>query len=210
MILSDWPKLMAQADLAASAIIPTTNKEIRAALVDNLASRIGVICFSHSENQPLMWAHYADSHRGAMIVFDPKSASLTRKAKPRGRMGFLSDVNYCATRPTINYQTLTDIDLFQTYTLTKSEEWAYEKECRLVLELAEADSAIKNGASEIHLLSIEPAAVRSIVFGCNTSLQSRDELVRTMRKNHNTNHLSFYQSSIDQSKYQINYTRLSV
>lgn len=209
-ISSVWPNLMAQADVVANAMMPTVNKEIRAALVENLVSKMGVVCLSHAGNQPLMWSHYADSHRGAMVVFDSKSASLTGKVKPKGRMGMLNDVTYTAVRPMINYRTVTDINLFQAYTLTKSTDWEYERECRLILELTEADSVEKGDASDIYLLSIQPSAVRSIVFGCNVDLQLRDGLIDSMRNTRDAEHLSFYQSYIDQEKYFLNYVELVI
>lgn len=209
-ISSVWPNLMARVDVTANAMMPTVNKEIRAALVENLVLKMGVVCLSHAGNQPLMWSHYADSHRGAMVVFDSKSTSLTGRAKPKGRMGMLNDVTYTAVRPTISYRTVTDINLFQAYTLTKSIDWEYERECRLILELTEADSIAKGDATDVYLLSIQPSAVRSIVFGCNVDLQLRDGLVDSMRKNRDTEHLSFYQSSIDKNNYSLNYIELVV
>lgn len=36
----------------------------------NLANAIGILCFSEDWKQPLMWGHYADSHRGICLGFD--------------------------------------------------------------------------------------------------------------------------------------------
>lgn len=39
-------------------------------LIKHLNEKIGISCFSKNSNNLLMWAHYADQYKGAVIEFD--------------------------------------------------------------------------------------------------------------------------------------------
>ena len=43
--------------------------------------RTGLLCLTRTPTNPLMWAHYADSHRGVVIGIDATSAGLTNPIK---------------------------------------------------------------------------------------------------------------------------------
>jgi|SRR5580658_5344823 hypothetical protein len=42
-------------------------------LMSSFERRHGVLCLSEAPANLLMWAHYADSHRGFVVEFDPAS-----------------------------------------------------------------------------------------------------------------------------------------
>lgn len=41
------------------------NRSLRAA-----SERLGVLCFSKPEKEPLLWSHYAENHRGCCLGFE--------------------------------------------------------------------------------------------------------------------------------------------
>jgi hypothetical protein len=114
----------------------------------SVASRIGMLCLSETERDILMWSHYGDNHRGAVVEFDvghPFFSALTFD----GRHQFLRQVIYSEQRASLGgdfCSTHTDYDndgtgykrLFEEahpIFFTKSLHWSYEKEWRLVRQI---------------------------------------------------------------------------
>jgi hypothetical protein len=89
----------------------------------DFARLYGLLCFSLTWHNPLLWSHYADRHRGLALGFDVAEEIL----KP---------VSYVATRPT-----LTKIDpTVATWLLfTKFVDWQYEQEVRIFTTLQDQD-----------------------------------------------------------------------
>ncbi|MBE7214244.1 DUF2971 domain-containing protein [Shewanella benthica] len=98
----------------------------------------GVISFTETRGNLLMWAHYAEQHQGMVIEFDSKHEFFSSKfvTKHNSHEGRLSRVLYRKERlaSVNNY-------LMELY-LHKSDEWAYEKEHRLILDLVTADKKL--------------------------------------------------------------------
>lgn len=133
-------------------------------IVNKVVENIGVLCFVERPDNLLMWAHYADAHKGVCLEFDT-SEWLFRLA---------GKVSYSQTYPIVDTASQSPSHLADTIFLTKSAEWAYEQEWRIVsqpglssLDLtvqALADALIGPGVHHmpLHLL-------RRIIFGVNAS-----------------------------------------
>ncbi|MDE1311747.1 DUF2971 domain-containing protein [Vibrio aestuarianus subsp. cardii] len=89
----------------------------------------GIISFTEEKDNLLMWSHYADEHRGMVIEFDTEHSF------------FNSDANYKLLPVMYRKSRLNKLGkhLMEPY-FHKSNEWAYEKEHRLLLSLYEADT----------------------------------------------------------------------
>lgn len=57
-----------------------------------LSQHAGVACFSEVKDEHLMWAHYADEHRGLLIELDTRNTSFQQ-------LGLLTRVEYLPARP---------------------------------------------------------------------------------------------------------------
>ena len=116
----------------------------------------GVLSLSSSQNNELMWTHYAESHRGFVIGFD-KDSPLIRHSGTLGR------VKYAPTMPKVEY--LEDISL-TSLIFTKLSKWSYEKEWRVVVSLEGRKRHRKSPRGyEIWLQRIPPTAIASITLG---------------------------------------------
>jgi len=98
---------------------------------NHLSDRYGLICFSKSWHNPLLWSHYADRHRGVALVFDVPDDKC-------------SEVSYHPERLVIDFETklsTTGLDEKDVNALltTKFEHWKYEEEVRL---FADVDNCI--------------------------------------------------------------------
>ena len=112
---------------------------------------IGAACFSSKANDPLMWAHYGDRHRGVMIGFDATHSEFSG-AKP---------VSYSQNRPRV------DIDEHgvSQKLLVKSEVWEREDEWRMTAWLSQCEVKMISN-TPVYIQQLERNCFASITFGC--------------------------------------------
>lgn len=121
--------------------------DLKSTLIET-ENQLGICCFTISDDNLLMWAHYARDHKGFCIKFDTTEdyhlATGTYPVK----------YNDCNLRPIINL-TKKDFssDAFELM-LEKSKHWSYENEWRLV----EPNMARK-------YINIKPEAIDSVTLG---------------------------------------------
>ncbi len=89
-----------------------------------MSKTTGLLCFSKSWNNPVLWSHYGDRHKGIALEFEVPNE-------------ILNDVNYVSQRllfdPSgLNTEKLSKEDLRKILT-TKFEHWKYEQETRIIL-----------------------------------------------------------------------------
>ena len=138
----------------------------------------GVFCSSSSFRNLLMWAHYADSHRGAVIEFTPniEKDSVFLASKP---------VKYSTERPVLyanpqeflqNTITLSKAEsgrvALERMVFTKSQDWEYEHEFRLYVP-----GCIEPGLTNI-LMPYHPEEVTSVFLGCRVDADNQDHAIQ--------------------------------
>lgn len=116
------------------------------ARIKSIVSPYGIVSLSETPRNLLMWAHYANEHRGICIGFKPdlfESQEAKSKTMHEAESYLPIKVNYDSQRP----QNIVDeIDIkeeikyhIRSQLLTKSDDWMYEKEHRCILPLDWAD-----------------------------------------------------------------------
>ena len=134
---------------------------------DELVKNARVFCLSASEVQPLLWSHYADSHRGVCLHF---------KAAPGSLFGLARAVDYRAERPSIlvplHYN---KVDITDAMVRVKGGFWGYVDEYRIIgHEGAEVDW----GATMVNrLCPFPPKLLCGITLGMKTPPQDRKDLM---------------------------------
>ncbi|MFQ2447576.1 DUF2971 domain-containing protein [Aeromonas caviae] len=120
----------------------------------DLLNASGVISLSETQRNILMWAHYANEHRGLCIGYDndPFNFKKNRPHTLRDIYYQLHKVNYDTSR----YDPLND-EFKNSHSIywinavvkkmltTKSDEWIYEKEHRYIHPIYDSDYFISNG-----------------------------------------------------------------
>lgn len=86
----------------------------------------GIISFSSNWSQPLMWAHYADSHKGVALGFEVPERLLFKIDYVENRIK--PDTNVDHSKSSME-------GLIHKLLRTKHSEWSYEDEFRLVRPL---------------------------------------------------------------------------
>lgn len=126
-----------------------------------LSQRYGIICMSSSWKSPVMWAHYAEKHKGVCLGFDVRKEHLKQVDYLPGRLDDLLSEN----------PKLSDFNIEKIYTLftTKASEWSYENEWRFIYPL---DQVTKNKDGN-YLLPFNEHHIhlREVILGCRCEWQ---------------------------------------
>ena len=115
------------------------NERMMLYLTERLQSGFSVVSLSEIASSILMWSHYSDAHRGFCVEYDFSSVSpkdlRRRLCFPVYYREKLTD----ATRYMVHTDVANFNNLFGQYLcLLKSNEWAYEKEWRMVFPIGPA------------------------------------------------------------------------
>jgi hypothetical protein len=138
---------------------------------------VGVLCLAEIRDSLLMWGHYTDNHEGFVIGFDQNDSFFSVRRGPEDEFGFLRQVKYSRNRPRVTLANTTGTEWFER----KSDEWAYEKEWRMLRVLADAECRVEGLPHPICLFSFPEDSVVEIIAGLRCSLELRDRL-RTLSK----------------------------
>jgi hypothetical protein len=171
---------------------------VSAAINSSLNLNVGVLCLAEIRDSLLMWGHYTDNHEGFVIGFDQNHPFFSVRRGPEDEFGFLRQMKYSRNRPRVTLANTTGTEWFET----KSDEWAYEKEWRMLRVLESAEARLEAVPHPICLFSFPADAVVEIIAGLRCPPGVRDRL-RTLSKAyprakvfHAQEHLSEYALSI--------------
>ena len=115
--------------------------EIDVLLYKNICSH-GVICLTESNDNLLMWSHYAEEHRGAVYALEVPLDSPSKVFLNKDDQGItLTSVRYRKSRRS----TITATSENEAHNIilhcicTKSLEWIYEQEWRFIAHFSASD-----------------------------------------------------------------------
>ena len=137
-----------------------------------LNQHVGIMCLNEVPDSILMWGHYTDNHRGFVVGFDSDHAFFSKRKTREDEFGFLRQVNYQRERPRVVLSDTSSPIWFNT----KSDQWAYEKEWRMVRVLSECDSREENATFPFCLFGFPEDAVLEIIIG----LRSTSSLIQRL------------------------------
>jgi hypothetical protein len=204
-----FPTLLTQARAAIAEQVPTVNAMLKRNVFDVLPSKLGVLCFSRSDKDALMWAHYGDSHKGLLIEFDENALTFNRRQGGDDDLGFLRPVTYSKVRPELNIHALDADQVFETFALTKAEQWKYEEEVRLILPLQRADRTVATPKGVISLLTCPAAAIRSVTLGCKASDDTLAAVRDVVRSRSEMSHVSIRKARLPDIAFELIYDEVS-
>lgn len=162
----------------------------------------GILCLTESPNNLLMWAHYADSHRGFVIELDAIHPYFDRRFTSEDDFRCLKKVIYDENRPNIDLSEIKNIEPF----LTKGEAWRYETEWRIMDNLDAASDILGEGPDAVHLFEFPKKIIKSIIFGCKMSAVKKLEIQQILSSSIEYANVSCLQTQIDKSKYALSFT----
>ncbi len=125
----------------------------------NFEDWLGVTCFSENDNNPVMWSHYADSHKGIILEFN------------KGEGGFLTKnllpVRYFKNYPIINVSDYAEeqmISIVYQTICAKGIGWKFEKEWRAITVPGKTHHKFNRNE------------LSGVIFGLNTRVKTKHEI----------------------------------
>lgn len=162
--------------------------------ISNMKKKFRIACFTENSLSPLMWAHYADSHKGFCIEYD-----LTRI--PEGyRFGILP-VIYSNERYDITNAVITrNRNLLMNPYYFKSLHWEYEKEWRMVI----TEDVVTDGeyCADFH------DGISGIYLGLK-SFECHKEKIDKIKENYSQKGIPVHEISIEPSSYYLKAIRVN-
>lgn len=169
---------------------------------------VGIFCLSQSVHSLLMWAHYADNHRGIIIGFDSDHPFFDQDilpSKPNEDTRWLGKIFPVAyDRVRLNFTA----NLGYKALLIKSDEWMYEKEYRMFMRRNDrtkyAEDECGNVITDIDLFEIPATAVREVIIGVKAN---KNKIVKDFKLasavSAKLSHIKLFQAKIHPEIYHI-------
>lgn len=173
---------------------------------ETLSPHFGVLSLSRCRDNILMWSHYADNHSGFVVGFD-SSNSFFDPVNGKTIDG-LRPVIYSTERavaPENGFQFSDEAErreANQSLFFTKSADWAYEQEMRILSDPSSADRRIvRENQTDICLLSFARDAVKEIVIGARLPTESLERFVELWQKTYS--HAELYLASLNPTSFTV-------
>lgn len=142
-------------------------REITREMQEAVLERYRVYCMCPDISNQLMWAHYADCHRGVCLEFNVKNEVICAALEVQYFSAFPMTRQY-SDDPKENLLPL----------LAKSDAWAYEREFRLVAQERGSATPHDTLLTENGQLKLTDGALSSIIVGCQGPYDEVRDLVR--------------------------------
>ena len=118
-------------ELVAADFSDPVQRKVLRGWKETFQEKWGILCFSRSWQNAVLWSHYADKHKGIVLGFDIDDKYPT-------------SVKYRSARLNVDVVGLRDegkldAKLMQRLQLTKFRDWSYEKEVRVSVGLDDVD-----------------------------------------------------------------------
>lgn len=179
----------------------------------DIFDKTGVISFTETKKNILMWAHYADSHKGVVVEFDKYHPFFNQRSESNNYEGKIHRVRYDRDRPN-------NIKMWYEWFIYKSDEWIYEKEHRLLVDLYKADKVFKGAVksnNEIEgkkiqkiyakkyfpMFTVPEGALKSVTFGQRIDLTIRDKIINLILSNKKLSHVKLFQADTCPDRYDL-------
>lgn len=206
---SNLRKALSAADIWNEASLRANGEEVLQQIQVEFAAS-GIFCASKRFDNYLLWAHYAQSHKGAVLEFvpNPEKDSMLILAE---------EIEYSEERPHLYYSHRDFLlksmfrqtgDVLAEYTKkitkTKSVEWAYEEEIRLYMpRLVNIFEGKRN-----HCLTYHSDELRAIYLGCRMDRETKESIIGSAIKRNPS--VEVYEMVPDPHKFKLSALRSKI
>lgn len=153
----------------------------------NVMNRCGILSLTKTNDDILMWSHYADNHKGICLEFDV--------TQDYDFFTYPICIDYQTTYPIVDLAT-NDMKVYVEKLLkTKFIEWSYEKEVR-----------IYKSSKGLH--SFNPKALRNVYLGCKIDDVTKEEVYNVIRSKQEFSHVGFYVAKENETAYKLDFEQI--
>lgn len=192
-----------------------------------LLENFRVACFSEDDLNDLMWAHYADQHKGICLVYEidsniSESFIQENKCLVFREIEGKEDVDYgCAggdvrlSLGKIDYSERKDFlkirdgKVEENYDVrkaiyTKSKIWEYEHEIRLVAELSFGEAF----GEEKYFCRVNKRVLKEVRFGIQLEDKYQQEIIQMIRADREYDDVVFKKARLNVDDFLIDYEKI--
>jgi hypothetical protein len=150
-------------------LLAKTLQELSQEMWAAISTRYRVYCLGPDAGSLLMWAHYADNHKGICLEFSTRNNVMCCPLR----------VEYPRQFPVVRAYSAVDAENLQPL-LTKADVWTYEHEYRLIAQ--ERGNATCHGTlmTDNNFLKLPENTLLSIIVGCQGPYDEVQNLVSDM------------------------------
>lgn len=152
--------------------------------IEFVNSIYGIMSLSESATITPMWAHYGNNHSGIAIGFNLNELQKIVE-------GTISRIKYTEEPVKIPFGNTEDVNRYLDLFFTKSPEWSYEKEIRI----------LKTHFSN-KKIQLNKNTISEIVFGMNAEAKNIEEIKSITNKNFEN--VKFYKIDRDKQEFKLN------
>ncbi len=137
-------------------------------IVQQLNQLIGILSLSRVRDSLLMWSHYADQYAGAVVEFDGSHEFFSGQI----------DIEYRPARPRRQLSSyLAGMPIPVAELCVKSNQWAYEREVRVIRQLSECREVAKDlRGFPVFVRAIPAEAIRCVILGERSTVPEQREV----------------------------------
>lgn len=175
-------------------IAPAQHQQMTDKDWDEIGKLVFIKCFSENWNNLLMWAHYADGGRGMCVEYD-----LAQLKRNEPILRYLYPVHYSSERyikdgltdlhsEIQDYQRCSKsgnpfassswLNNLMAFYLTKSSEWEYEQEWRIVVPQYELEKQENQSIFESENFILP--CVSAVYLGCKMPSETKEQIRRVV------------------------------
>lgn len=139
---------------------------------NRIIGKMGVLCLSATNNNILLWSHYAENHKGLCIQFKVK--------KDNDFIGKAEKVKYQSNYPTTDFFKWVELNFggLEVMPLIKSQLWEYEKEYRIIKhhDSSEDIESIESLPPAHGIATFPEELLSGIIFGCKMEKSDKNKV----------------------------------
>ncbi|MGP8329362.1 MAG: DUF2971 domain-containing protein [Methanosarcinaceae archaeon] len=162
-----------------------------------------VCCFTETDDNILMWSHYADNHQGICLRFRSNQAAdrhfltLNSTVSPFFKVEYKDDFP-----PEVNMFDNNRHQAISKFLVTKYSDWGYEKEYRMLL----FEDKLEKGTIKYKKEDLE-----GIIFGLKIEPKNVERIYNTIDEKYlkEGTHVNFYEAREIRGKYKIQIVKIN-
>ncbi len=166
--------------------------------INTINNSMGIISLSKRWDSTLMWSHYTNSHKGFCVGFDTSTDYFKLYEKFSNDDKIYLPVIYSNNRIKIPINKQGD-EIDVNVVLTKSTDWEYEQEKRLIIPLKQAHAKIKKSPFDIYLYKMPHHLIKEIIVGANIE----NENLSIIQKFCVLKDIELYHSKLSETKFDM-------
>ncbi|WP_085908873.1 DUF2971 domain-containing protein [Kiloniella majae] len=179
------------------AIQPTLLSKCRELFDKHIRRGVGVLSLSSDPESLLMWSHYADEHRGFIIEIDENHPCINSPRSEDDEFFHPRPVLYSEKRPSLEFSDLDGTILL----LTKSLDWGYEKEWRVIKPISSGSQSNLN--KNVYLFDLPADAIQGIILGANMGNDQRQQVENIIISNDRYAHIKVKEAQLQANSYSL-------